>query len=153
VGGKMREIVIPKEQAVFRMDRFGFWYNDGGRFEHKKIIDYFNISIRRDEQGYFVEQITEDVREKVYFDYEDTPLFVIDVHIAEHIRLLLNTRKTLRLSPGNLYVQQDNLYMTVGDERIKFTDRAMLKLATCMDHDGESYYFLVDGKRYQLPER
>ena len=51
-----KTIVIPKENAVFRMDGNGIWHNEHGRFEHPKIINHFNRSIQKDEQGYFLSQ-------------------------------------------------------------------------------------------------
>lgn len=147
------EIVIPKEKAVFWMDRFGRWHNDSGRFEHKKIIDYFNASINKDDGGYYVEQIRETVREKVYFYYEDTPLFVVDIRLTEPIELLLNTRKKKILSPAELFVSKDHLYLRADGERIRFTDRAMIKLSACLDYEDGKYCFIAGGERYDLPEK
>ena len=109
-GDQLPQVVIPKEEAVFWMDRFGQWYNANGRFRHKKIIDYFNASIRKDELGYFVEQIRESVYEKVYFRYEDTPLFVVEASDDDPIELVLNTRETLLLLSDHLFIREDNLY-------------------------------------------
>lgn len=148
----LQEIVIPKEKAVFWMDRFGRWHNDSGPFEHKKIIDYFNTSIRRDQDGYFVEQIRDSVREKVYFHFEDTPLFVVDIHIGDPIELVLNTRQKLNLSPENLFVSRDNLYMRLEDGRVRFTDRALIKLSSHLDYEDGRYSFVDKQGRRRLPE-
>jgi hypothetical protein len=151
---KLTEISVPRERAVFWMDRFGHWYNEGGRFEHKKIIAYFNASIRKDAQGYFVDQIRGDLREKVYFNYEDTPLFVVDAHVVgEQIQLILNTRETLPLATDSLYIHQDHLYMQRDDERIKFSDRVLLKLADRVEHDGNQYYITTSTGRSPIPEK
>ena len=150
---ELEEVVIPAERAVFWMDRFGRWCNDGGRFRHKKLIDYFNASIRRDEQGYFVEQIREQIREKVYFRYEDTPLFVIDVALEPPIELLLNTRERLSLIPRDLFVHGDDLYLQHGEDRIKFSDRVLLKLAGRIEYEDERYAIRIDGTRYPIEEK
>ena len=151
---KLTEISVPKERAVFWMDRLGHWYNEGGRFEHKKIIAYFNASIRRDAQGYFVVQIRGDLREKVYFNYEDTPLFVVDARlVGEQIQLILNTRETLPLAADSLFIHQDNLYMQRDDERIKFSDRVLLKLADRVEYDGNQYYIATSTGRSPIPEK
>ncbi len=151
---KRTEVIVPKERAVFWMDRFGHWYNEGGRFEHKKIIAYFNASIRKDAQGYFVEQIRGDLCEKVYFNYEDTPLFVVDARIVdEQIQLILNTRETLMLAADSLFIRQDNLYMQRDDERIKFSDRVLLKLADRVEYDGNQYYIATRTGRSPIPEK
>lgn len=145
-------VVIPKEDAVFWMDRFGKWHNEGGPFKHKRIIDYFNTSIRRDGDGYFVEQIRDDVREKVYFRYEDTPLFVLDAIIGDPLKLILNTGEKIALSPEFLFVSKDHLYLQRGDEKIKFSDRVLLKLAAYLDYDEVHYYFIIGDGRYLLRE-
>jgi hypothetical protein len=151
---KLTEISVPKERAVFWMDRFGHWYNEGGRFEHKKIIAYFNASIRKDAQGYFVEQIRGDLREKVYFNYEDTPLFVVDACVVgEQIQLMLNTRERLTLEVAGLFISQDNLYMQRDDQRIKFTDRVLLKLADRVEYDSNQYYIATGTGRFPIPEK
>jgi hypothetical protein len=74
---KRTEIIIPKERAIFWLDKNGRWHNAHGEFEHKKIIDYFHSSIKRDENGYYLFQKRGDVQEKVYFHYEDTALFAV----------------------------------------------------------------------------
>jgi hypothetical protein len=150
---QLPEIVIPKEKAVFWMDRFGRWHNENGRFEHKKIIDYFNASLGRDEFGYFVAQNREAVREKIYFFYEDTPLFVVDVLIADSIELMLNTGQKIRLVPEDLFVCKDNLYVRRGDERIRFTDRSMIRLSMHLDYENGQYLFVDEGRRRILPEQ
>ena len=107
-----KEIIIPKEKAVFRMDANGRWHNAHGPFENPKIIAYFNAAIRKDADGYYLYQELEDRAEKVYFPYEDTALFV----------------------------QGDNLYLWLGDERVKFNDRSLTKLAGHLTEKGGNYY-------------
>lgn len=125
----LTEVVIPKENAVFWMDGRGRWKNRHGRFEHKRIIDYFNRAIRRDEDGYYVTQVRGDIREKVYFPFEDTPLFIVRIIPQDPLRLVLNIGETISLDPAALFVETDQLYHQRGDERIKFSDRALLAIA------------------------
>jgi hypothetical protein len=115
VGSAPTEIVIPKENAVFRLDANGCWHNESGRFRNKKIIDYFHASIRKDADGYFLFQNRDNCTEKVYFPYEDTALFVFDVILGDPITLVLNTGERSSLEPLNLFVQNDGLYVTIGD--------------------------------------
>lgn len=152
-GDQLPQVVIPKEEAVFWMDRFGQWYNASGRFRHKKIIDYFNASIRKDELGYFVEQIRESVYEKVYFRYEDTPLFVVEASEGDPIELVLNTGETLLLLPDRLFIREDNLYQQMDGECIKFSDRVLMQLSARIDCDEEHYYYRIGEVRRILPER
>ncbi len=132
----LHEVVIAKEDAVFWMDGQGRWHNRHGRFEHKRIIDYFNRSIRRDEAGYFVTQIRGDVREKVYFPYEDTPFFVVRVLDENPIRLVLNTGSIVELDPDRLFVRGDHLYLQREDERVRFTSHALMAMAKHLE-DGD----------------
>jgi len=153
-------IVIPREEAVFRLDRQGYWRNAGGRFKKKKIIDHFHRAIDRDENGYFLLQDKGGVWEKVYFPYEDTALFVFDVQAhnagdqTETIRLTLNTGRQMDLAPDQLYIHRDNLYMMLGDERVKLAERAMIKIAKRLKEDDQGWLCLAVGNRtYPIPEK
>ena len=135
---EMKEIIIKKEDAVFRLDKSGCWCNDGGKFRKKKIIDFFHQSIAKDDDGYFVSQIRDGILEKVYFRYEDTALFVFAVIFNDDIILKLNTGSQLPLIPSDLYIMNDNLYMTRGDETIKFSERALMQIFSIIEEDKES---------------
>ena len=152
-----KEFVVPKEEAVFWLDAYGRWHNKHGVFEHKKIIDYFHSSIRKDAEGYhLIQKHDNDTIEKVYFKCEDTALFVFDVKTqddSDKIRLILNTKDEIPLTPENLFVQNDNLYMEHAGHRIKFIDRAMLKLAHRLKFDQHRYYIEFSGRTYDIPIR
>lgn len=148
----IQEIIIPKEESVFWLDKAGFWRNDGGKFKNKKIIDYFHAAIGKDEDGYFVSHIREGIREKVYFLYEDTALFVFDVLFSDHPTLVLNTGKKLPLSPGSLYVRQDHLYTMDEGEPVKFSERAMTRLAPFISEAEGRLYFEQNGSTHHIPE-
>ena len=149
-----KEVVVSKEKAVFWLDAQGRWHNEHGVFEHKKIIDFFHSSIRKDAEGYHLLQKQNDHNiEKVYFKYEDTALFVFDVKTQEDsdkIRLILNTKDEILLAPENLFVQNDNLYTEHAGHRIKFIDRALLKLASRLKFDQHRYLIELGGKIYDI---
>jgi hypothetical protein len=150
-----KEVVVSKEQAVFWLDAHGRWHNKHGVFEHKKIIDYFHSSIRKDADGYHLLQKHNDhITEKVYFKYEDTALFVFEVKTkddSDNICLILNTKDEIPLEPEDLFVQNDNLYMENAGHRIKFIDRALLKLANRLKFDQHRYFIELNGKTYDIP--
>ena len=150
-----KEIVVPQEKAVFWMDAYGRWHNKHGAFEHKKIIDYFHSSIRKDAGGYhLIQKLDGHVIEKVYFKYEDTALFVFHVKISEdsgEIRLTLNTKQEISLDPEALFVQGDSLYMEHAGDRIKFIDRAMLTLADRLKFGKNSCRLELNDKTYDVP--
>ena len=156
-GKEKKEIVVPKEKAVFWLDAYGRWHNKHGAFEHKKVIDYFHSSIRKDAGGYHLFQKRDDrIIEKVYFKYEDTALFVFDVKIqddSDEIRLILNTKDEIPLNPNTLFVQNENLYVEHAGDRIKFVDRAMLKLSDRLKFGQNRYCLKLNGNTYDIPIR
>ena len=147
------EIVIPKENAVFRLDANGCWHNKSGRFRNKKIIDFFHASIRKDADGYFLFQNRENITEKVYFPYEDTALFVFDVILSDPITLVLNTGERSSLEPQKLFAQNDGLYVTIGDHRVKFTERSLMAISGLMTFEVENYFIRQAGQRYRIAKR
>ncbi len=147
---KPKKVIISKDKAVFWLNKNGRWYNQHGEFEHKKIIDYFNASIRKDKGGYYVAQTTDDYQEKVYFHYEDTVLFVFDVLQGKDILLVLNTGKKIKLKPKKLSMQANNLYMHIGEERIKFTEKSLVKISALIECDNDQYVIKVNNRRYKI---
>lgn len=150
---KRTQIVIPKDKAVFWLDKNGRWQNVHGEFQHNKIIDYFHSSIKRDENGYYLFQKRDDVEEKVYFPYEDTALFAVDLLKEKGIVLILNTRKQVRLKPKNLFIKDDNLYMRMGEETIKFSERALMKLSELLVYTDDQYAIRIGGRKYKIVEK
>ncbi|MEE4114070.1 MAG: MFS transporter permease [Desulfobacteraceae bacterium] len=148
----LHEVAISKEKAVFWMDGRGRWHNRHGRFEHKRIIDHFNRSIRRDEDGYYVTQMRGDVLEKVYFPYEDTPLFIVRVSPDIPLRLDLNTGETIPLDPAALFVESDQLYHKSGDARIKFTDRALLAISPYLEERADGLSLCIGDHAWPIAD-
>jgi len=141
-----REVVIPKEDAVFWLDGEGYWRNDGGKFRNKKIIDFFHRAITRDQDGYYVRQERDGIVEKVYFPHEDTALFVFDLIAGDPVRLVLNTGMEMPLDAGKLYVRNDNLYIDdAAGEPVKFTVRAMMKLSKRIEESDDGRMFIRSG--------
>ncbi|MCG8566429.1 MAG: MFS transporter permease, partial [Desulfobacterales bacterium] len=132
-----RLIVIPKEKAVFWMDAKGNWNNEHGKFEHPKIMKHFHRAIRKDKDGYHVFQETEEFEERVYFNYEDTALFVFNIRFEkEATLLLLNTGAAIPLVADRLFIRNDQMYYQTQEHRIKFTEKALVKLAPHINEDG-----------------
>lgn len=147
-----KETVVSREDATFWMDRWGYWCNVHGRFEHKKISDYFHAAIARDAQGYFVSQVNGNILEKVYFRYEDTALFVIDVISGDGLTLVLNTRRQITLDPAALIICNDYLYLRNDGELIKFNETSMLKISRFFEHEDNTCFMMVRGRRIPIPE-
>lgn len=144
------EVVIPREKATFWLDANGCWHNASGKFRHKKIIDFFHAAIRKDAGGYFLFQNRGDCIEKVYFNFEDTALFVFDVLTAGEVILVLNTGKKLPLDPQKLFVKNDSLYVTTDGDHAKFAERSLMKIAGLMEFENEAYYLRLGRRRHRL---
>lgn len=143
-------IEIPKENAVFRMDGRGRWCNVGGTFRNKKIIDHFNRSLGHDEKGWFVCQNRGDLIEKVYFPYEDTPLFVVDVRFEDPPQLILNTGDHLGLNPHNLRIQNDQLYQVEGAHWVKFSERCLMQISRLLEDDSDGFWIRLGNQKYPV---
>ena len=150
---KRCEIVIPKEKAAFWLDKNGCWHNQHGEFEHRKIIDYFHSAIKKDKQGYYLYQERGPFREKVYFHYEDTALFAVDLIREPDLMLILNTGQRIKLRPKSLFIKNDSLYMKSGTEIIKFTTRGLLNVSDLLVFEDETYLIRVKNRKYRIPEK
>ncbi len=141
--GDKKQICVPREDAVFWMDQNGIWHNEHGKFEHPKVIRYFNASIRKDDHGYYVYQSTDEFDEKVYFPYVETAVFAVDVRIGETVELVLNIHQTISIHGGDLLIRSDNLYLKTPEHLIKFTPKAMLKLARFITEQDDGHMVLT----------
>ena len=151
MANKLKTIEITRDEAVFRLDGNGCWHNSDGKFRHKKIIDYFHTSIQRDQKGYHLYQAHDKYIEKVYFPYEDKALFVFDVIENNDIMLVLNTKKRTRLKPKKLFIENDNLYMQLGNEVIKFAEQGLMKISSFLEEEGDGLFIRSKNRRYRIP--
>ena len=143
-------IIVPKEEAVFRMDKNGAWHNEHGKFEHPRIIRYFNSAIKKDENGYYVHQATSECEEKVYFPYEDTALFIVDIIAGQNIQLILNNTDKMTLEEGELFMASDSLYLLTPDHRIKFSSHALVKISKFIEEKNGIFSILINEKTYPV---
>lgn len=150
---KRNEIVIPKDQAVFWLDKNGRWRNAHGEFQHRKIIDYFNASIRKDQNGYFLFQESENINEKVYFHHEDTAWFAVDLIQEKDIILILNTKTRVKLRPKSLWIRGDSLYMQTKAGTIKFIERGLMKISDLLEFTNGQYFIKTKDRRYRIPQK
>ena len=132
------------------MDGNGRWHNVDGPFQHKKLIDHFNRCIGWDTDGFFVSQERDDIREKVYFPYEETALFGVDAVIEAEVSILLNTGEKTKLEPEDLYIKDDQLFMNYLGTFIKFTDRCLMQLADYIEEIDGIYYFEFKDKKVMI---
>jgi len=135
------EKVILKEDAVFWMDERGDWHNAAGRFRNRRIIDYFNRHLQSDAGGFFVAQMNGPIREKVYFRYSGTALFVLDLEPGDPIILVLNTGEKCPLAPDSLFVKNDVLHMRQDCRILRFRERPMIQLSSHISLENGQYRF------------
>ena len=147
---KRKEWVVAKEDAVFWLDKNGDWHNEHGKFQHKKIINYFHSAIEKDKDGYYLSQERDGFREKVYFPHEDSVLFVFNVIEADDITLELNTKRRVKLKPRKLFIKEDSLYMAEKDEIIKFAEQALMRISKLLEYENDRYFIRVKGRRYAI---
>lgn len=147
---KIKAIVIPKEEAVFWLDKNGRWHNENGQFEHKKIVNYFHSCIKRDRHGYYLYQANANYAEKVYFPYEDKALFVFDVIRQDDVILVLNTGRQIKLKPRKLFIKNDCLYMHLDREIIKFSEQGLFKIAQLIEEINGRLCIRVKNRRYEI---
>jgi hypothetical protein len=148
---KLKEVIISKEDAVFWMDNRGRWHNAHGLFQNKKVIDYFHTCIRRDENGFYLTQVRDEIIEKVYFPYEETALFVFNVRRESNgLVLVLNTGEEKALDPADLCVREDVLGLIRDGTLILFTDRTMMKIADLIEEREGCYYFTWDDREWPV---
>ena len=150
---ELPEHVIPKEKAIFWLDGRGFWHTAKGKFENLNIINHFHSCIRKDANGYYLQQEHREYREKVYFLYEDTALFVVHILKDDDIVLVLNTGKKVNLKPRRLFVSGESLYMMLGEERVKFTEEALLRITDDMEDEAGQFFIRVKGRKYKIPDK
>ncbi len=149
-----KQTVIPKEQAVFWMDAHGVWHNEHGKLEHPKIIKYFNQSIQKDDQGYFLSQTINGGEEKVYFPYKETAVFAVGVSIgSDAIELTLNTQDVTRLAPEALYIKDDALFMQGQTHLIKFTPKALAQMTPVLKDTDQALCLELGGRQFDIPEK
>ena len=140
--------VIPREKAVFRLDKNGHWRTEGEKFLNQKIIKYFHSRIKKDQGGFFLEQEHRHYIEKVYFPYEDTALFVMRIIESDGLVLCTNTGEHIPLEPRELFIKNDDLYYQNGADLIKFNENALLSLAAYMDEVDDQFAIVINGKRH-----
>jgi hypothetical protein len=147
-----KEIVVQKEDAVFRMDENGVWHNRHGRITHPRIIEYFDAAIKKDAGGFFLYQAYDNIREKVYFPYEGTALFAVDVIMDPGTTLILNTKEKVALAPGALFAEKGRLCMRLDDGYVKFSEKVQRVLSVFIREDGERLIFMTESGSFEIIE-
>ena len=150
---QIKQVVIPRQKAVFWMDAQGRWHNQHGPFQHKKIIDHFNASIRKDRDGYYVGQYRDGLYEKVYFTYQETARFAVKLVGRDPVRMELNSGEIVEVKPDLLFIHDDQLFHRYGEEIVKFSESALMQISRYIDSDADGYLLRWMGSTYRLKEQ
>jgi hypothetical protein len=150
---RIKQVVVPRQQAVFWMDGQGRWHNQHGPFEHKKIIDHFNASIRKDRDGYYVGQCRDGLFEKVYFNYHETARFAVNLVGRDQIQMELNSGEVVAVTPDLMFIHDDQLFHHYGEEIIKFSESALMQISRHIESDADGYILRWMGSNYRLKEQ
>lgn len=132
------------DREVIRLTRNGVWIADDAEITHEPTRDLFARSLKKDEQGYFL-QIG---RETKRIEVEDTAYFVQRFYGtpqgAQGIELQINDGTSERLDPLTLSYRPNRLTARIKgkSEEAKFLSTAYNELLGFLQED-ETAYFLV----------
>ena len=86
----------------------------------------------------------------MYFHHEDTALFVFEVHLRQPYSLLLNTGRKIPLVPSDLFIRNDRLYVRLGDEVARFSERALLGLEPHLHARGDGTCLMLEQRCWDI---
>ncbi len=128
------------DREVIRITRHGVWLADGDEITHEPTRRLFARSLKKDEEGYFL-QIG---REEKAIEVEDTAYFVTRIfgNPNEGYTLQISDETTERLIPTTLRHQPERLTCQIknGQETAKFLRNPYLELLNELSQDTEGYY-------------
>jgi hypothetical protein len=58
----------------------------------------------------------------------------------------------MKLRPRRLFIQDDDLYIQLGEDRAKFTEHALIRLSPFLEFEEDQVFVKVKGRRYKIPE-
>jgi hypothetical protein len=78
---------------------------------------------------------------------------LLDLIKDQDITLILNTKRQIKLKPKNLFTRNDNLYMRLGLETIKFAERGLMKISDLLEFKDKQYFIKIKNRRYRIAEK
>lgn len=134
------------DREVIILSRSGVWIADGVEITHAPTRRLFARSLKRDDQGYFLQIGRETKRITV----EDTPYFIlrVDGTPSTRITLTLNDETHEPLNPGTLHYSNGRLTCAVknGAFEARFLSAPYYDLLSHLEED-ENGYFLRFGNQ------
>lgn len=139
-----------------RIDKEGNWYYQDLPIINKKIYLYLNQCLTQDPSGRYILSMN---GEKCYLEVEDTPFVIQEVRLKSGTRqssslvVKLNDGTEETLKADTLRVGLNNvLYCKVkeGLYEARLLRNAYYQLAEFLQHDGQSYYLVIEGSKIRL---
>jgi hypothetical protein len=150
--------VVSKEESLLVLRQDGTFWHDGAPATHDRLRRFLHRQIRKDAHGehYLYNALEVEGRglmeEHVYFEVEDTALFVTTVHADEaagELVVRLNTEAELRLDPARV-VEDDagRVYaeLAAGD-LARFDRHAVTQLEPWLEAGDGAYWLRVGSRR------
>jgi hypothetical protein len=64
---------------------------------------------------------------------------------------VLNPKLRIKLKPRKLFINDDCLYMQMGEEIIKFAENGLMKIARYLEEKNDQLYIRIKSRRYKVP--
>lgn len=136
---------MSRENIDIFIDKDGNWFCNGEKVKNRKIYLYFMKILKKDENGYFLD----DGTTKVYVKVEDTPFVVRSVEKREGFLLTLNDETVEKLDLKTLTFKGNIVYCKVkGGERARFSRPAYYQLAKYIEEEDGKFFIEEGGMRY-----
>jgi len=143
------------EDAIV-LDKNGNWWHNGEPFKNRKIIDFFNKSIAKADDGIWVLQYDKYIYP---ITVEDVPIFITGVRFEgfsdfEKVIMNLSSGTEEILDVNTLVYRNSTLYCTVGNGEFpaKFMRSPAFHVLDRLDENNGHYYLTMCGRRIPLKQ-
>ena len=137
---------------VLRLTKDGVWMSDETEIEHENTLAAFSKSIRRDEQGYFI-QISHETKRIIV---EDTAYFVtgLEGSVQSGYTLLISDGSREKLDPKTLRYTSQRLICLIKSkqEEAKFLHKAYDEILSQLDQDSTHFFIRIENQKILLEE-
>ena len=143
------------DREIIVISSNGVWLSDGVEISHIPTRSLFAKSLKRDQEGYFL-QIG---RETKHIEVEDTAYFINRIHGNSETGYTLEISdetqeklipQTLRYQPGRLSCSIKIQNSLAQSEEAKFLHIAYFDLLKNLEEDDELYFLVIENQRVNL---
>ncbi len=134
------------DTEVIRLTSNGVWMSDETEIDHQNTVTLFFKSIRKDDQGYFL-QVSHEIKRIVV---EDTAYFVVGLEGTADAgyTLLLSDDTKEPLRPETLKYQEGRLTCQVhaSQDEAKFLQKTYMEILKNIKQEGQDYTLDLAGR-------